>query len=180
MQNDSRYYLELLAEQERLKANRFAGVRTVLVVLSSAGMAYDVDGFRGRIHSAYPEAAVFFMTTRGKALGAHAQGHVDLLLDLTGPGQKQGIFFARSLRSKARFTVGRNVGLFRKRIYDRTFDEFAAEVASRLQAMSMLAREHEAQRQVLALAGVSAAPHAESSEDRGKSIALDLPPLARA
>jgi hypothetical protein len=179
MQNDSQYYLELLAEQERLKSNRFAGVRTVLVVLSSAGMAYDVDGFRGRIHSSYPEAAVFFMTTRGKPLGATAQGHVDLLIDLTGPRQRQGLFLTRSLRSRARFAVGRNVGLFRKRIYDRVYDERAPEIAKHLAGLSPLAREHEAQKQVLALSGVACTPHAESAPDRGKSIALELPPLSR-
>jgi hypothetical protein len=181
MQNQSsQYYLELLAEQERLKSNRFAGVRTVLVVLSSSGMAYDVDGFCARIHSAYPEAAVFFMTTRGKPLGAMAQGHVDLVIDLTGPRQRQGLLFSRMLRSKARYTVGRNVGLFRKRIYDRVFDEHGQSHLARLQVMHPLAREHEVQRQVLALAGVAATPHAESAPDRGKTIALDLPPLARA
>lgn len=177
--DSSTYYLDLLAEQERLKSNRFAGVRTVLVVLSASGMAYDTDGFRGRIHSAYPEAAVFFMTTKGKALGAVAQGHVDLLIDLTGPRQRQGLFFARSLRGKARFTIGRNAGLFRKRIYDRIFDEKASEHAGRLAGLSPLAREHLIQREVLALAGVASAPHSESAPDRGKSIALELPPLAR-
>jgi hypothetical protein len=180
MENNSQYYLELLAEQERLKANRFAGVRTVLVVLSSSGMAFDIDGFRGRIHSSYPEAAVFFVTTRGKPLGAAAQGHVDLVIDLTGPGQRQQPLFARSIRSKARFTVGRSVGFFRKRIYDRVFDEKSAESLRQLQSLHPLAREHEVQRRVLALAGVASAPHAESAVDRGKSIALDLPPLARA
>ncbi len=179
LSDSSQYYLDLLAEQERLKANRFAGVRTVLVVLSASGMAYDMDGFRGRIHSAYPEAAVFFMTTKGRALGASAQGHVDLLIDLTGPRQRQGLFFARGLRSKARFTIGRNAGLFRKRIYDRIFDEKAPEHQARLAAQSPLAREHSVQREVLALAGVASAPHSESAPDRGKSIALDLPPLAR-
>jgi hypothetical protein len=32
---------------------------------------------------------------------------------------------------------------------------------------------------VLALSGVACTPHAESAPDRGKSIALDLPPLSR-
>lgn len=173
-QTDSQFYLDLLAQQERLKSNRFAGVRTVLVVLSSAGMAYDVDGFRSRIQGAYPESAVFFVTTRGHALGAVSQGQVDLLIDLTGPGQKQGLFFARKMRSKARFAVGRNAGFFRKRTYDRVVDDRS------IQKSGPLAHEHEVQRQVLALAGVAATPHAESARDRGKLIALELPPLARA
>jgi len=178
-QTESQYYMEILAEQERLKANRFPGVRTVLVVLSSAGMAYDVDGFRGRIHSAYPDAAVFFMTTQGQALGAVSQGHVDLLIDLTGARQRQGFLFARLMRSKSRYTVGRNAGFWRKRIYDRVFDEKAKDNAKRLQSFGPLAREHDVQRQVLSLAGVAAVPHAESAQDRGKVIALELPPLSR-
>ncbi|MBU6375855.1 MAG: hypothetical protein KGQ59_07665, partial [Bdellovibrionales bacterium] len=76
MQNDSEFYLSTLAEQERLQTYRFAGVRTILVVLSSAGMAVDLDGLRSRIHAAYPDAAVFFVTTRGKTLGASSKGHV--------------------------------------------------------------------------------------------------------
>jgi hypothetical protein len=177
MQNDSEFYLSLLAEQDRLRSNRFAGVRTVLVVLSSAAMAYDIDGLRSRVHGAYPEAAVFFMTTRGKPLGTLVKGHVDLLIDFTGPRQKQGLFFPRKLRRMARFAVGRNAGFFRKGIYDRVFDEKSPENA-RLQSMTTMEREREVQRQVLAIAGVASTPHSESAPDRSKSIALELPPLA--
>lgn len=177
-QTDSQYYLDLLAQQERLKSNRFAGVRTVLVVLSSAGMAYDADGFRSRVQGAYPESAVFFVSTRGDALGAVSQGQVDLLIDLTGPGQKQGLLFARRMRGKARFAVGRDVGFFRKRTYDRIVED--SSVRQSHPGLGPLALEHEVQRRVLALAGVAATPHSESGRDRGKLIALELPPLARA
>jgi hypothetical protein len=179
MQNDSAFYLSMLADQERLRSNRFAGVRTILVVLSSKGMACDVDGLRSRIHGAYPDAAVFFMTTTGKTLGTPVQGHVDLLIDFTGPGQKQGLFFARKLRRMARFAVGRNAGLFRKKIYDRVIDE-KAPANARLQGMTTMGREREVQRMVLALAGVASMPHSESAPDRSKDIALDLPPLVKA
>jgi hypothetical protein len=90
MNQNSDFYLSLLAEQERLRVHRIAGARTILMVLSSHGMAYDLDGLRSRIHGAYPEAAVFFMTTKGKPMGTAVQGHVDLVIDFTGPGQKQG------------------------------------------------------------------------------------------
>ena len=176
MQNDSEFYLSQLAEQERLRSSRFPGVRTILVVLSSVGMAVDIDGLRSRIRSGYPEAAVFFMTTKGKSLGASVRGHVDLLIDFTGPGQRQGWFFARKLRRMARFAVGRNAGLFRKRIYDRIVNEKSPESA-RLRAMDALHREREVQRMVLALAGVATVPHAESGADRSAEIALELPPL---
>jgi len=178
MQNDSQFYLSLLAEQERLSSNRFAGVKTILVVLSSAAMAFDLDGLRARIYAAYPEAAVFFVTTEGRPMGATAQGHVDLVIDFTGPGQNQGWFYARKLRRMARFAVGRNAGFFRKRIYNRVVDERSPENA-RLRQMGTMAREREVQKGVLALAGIAATPHSESAPDRGKQIALELPPLAR-
>ncbi len=180
MQNDSTYYLSLLAEQERLQSNRFAGIRTILVVFSSSGMAFDQDGLRSLIVATYPDAAVFFMTTQGKCLGARVQGHVDLLVDFTAPGNRQGWFFARRLRRMARFAVGRNAGLFRKRIYDRVFDEKEASNASRLEKLSTLAREREASRQVLALAGVASVPHSRSAPDRSHEIALELPPMVGA
>lgn len=176
--NDSNYYLSLLAEQERLAAKRVAGVRTVLVVLSAAGMAYDVEGFRQKIVAAYPDAAVFFVTTRLKALGTPMPSSVDLLLDLTGPRQRQHILAAKRLRRLARLTIGRNAGLFRRRIYDRVFDEKSATHAH-LATLGTLAREREVQKQVLALAGIALAPHAVSAADRGQSIALELPPLNR-
>ncbi|MBU6376550.1 MAG: hypothetical protein KGQ59_11180, partial [Bdellovibrionales bacterium] len=100
----------------------------------------------------------------------------DLVVDFTGPGQRQGWFFARRLRRMARFAVGRNAGLFRKRIYDRIFDEKARE-NSRLRVMGTLQREREVQRMVLALAGVASMPHSESGADRSGHIALELPPL---
>ena len=110
MKDESQFSLSLLAEQERLRSQRLAGVRTILVVLSSQGMAFDVDGLRGLIHGAYPDAAVFFVTTSGKNLGTRVKGHVDLVIDFTGPRQRQGWFFARRLRRMARFAVGRNAG----------------------------------------------------------------------
>ena len=179
MKDESQFSLSLLAEQERLRSQRLAGVRTILVVLSSQGMAFDVDGLRGLIHGAYPDAAVFFVTTSGKSLGTRVKGNVDLVIDFTGPRQRQGWFFARRLRRMARFAVGRNAGLFRKRIYDRVVDESTPENA-RLGRMTTMAREREVQRLVLARAGIASIPHSESDPDRSAEIALELPPLAGA
>ncbi len=103
---------------------------------------------------------------------------LDLLIDLTGPKQRQGFLFARKLRKRARLIVGRNAGFFRKHIYDRIFDEKDTESA-KLVPYDMLERERYAQKQVLALAGVPIIPVADLTADRSKTIALDLPPMSR-
>jgi hypothetical protein len=173
---ESEQFLKLLAEQEKIKSNRVPGVRTVLVVLSSRGMVYDTESLRQKVLLAYPEAAVFFRTTGGKSIGLAAPGRVDLLIDFTGPRQRQGLFYSRRLRSIARVAVGRNAGLFRKRLYDRVFDEKApnADMPSEL-----LERERWVQRQVLALAGIPLSQMGDTPPDRGQSIALELPALKR-
>lgn len=176
LDHQSEGLLSLLAEQERVKANRVPGVRTALVVLSSKWMPFDTEALRQKIHLAYPESTVFFLTTLGKPVGAQAPKQVDLLIDFTGPGQRQGWFYARSLRRKARVAVGRNAGLFRSRIYDRVVDEKAKR--AELPSDSYL-REKQVQKLVLELSGVSTAPLGETPPDRSKSIALELPPLAK-
>jgi hypothetical protein len=167
-----------IQEQEKVKANRVPGVRTVLVVLSSKGMVYDVHALRHEVRLAYPDAAVFFRTPLGKPIGAASPAHVDLLIDLIGPGQKSPFFYARALRRSARVAIGRNSGWFgiRKRIYDRISDEKAN--ASSLPSES-LARERWVQKQVLELAGVTLAATGETHPDRGKTIALGLPPMQK-
>src|SRR6185437_14394959 len=106
-QNDleSQALLEQMRQQESIKSQRFAGVRTVLVVLSSYGMVYDVASLRHEIRLAYSDATVFFRTTLGKPIGAAAPAYVDLLIDLTGPGQRQGLFYSLKLRRSARSAV---------------------------------------------------------------------------
>lgn len=163
-----------IEQEKRILVNRIPNVRTVLVVLSSDGMVYDVESLRQKVHLAYPEAAVFFLATHGEPIGVSAPGKVDLLIDLTGPGQRQALFFARKLRRMAKFAVGRNAGLFRKGSYDRVFDEksSATEIPK-----DTLARERVVQREVLTLAGVPFAPQGDALPDLGKSIALELPPM---
>lgn len=171
---ETEFFLKKMAEQEKLKSNRFAGIRTVLIVLSSTSMAFDIESLRQKTLLAYPEAAVFFMTTLGKSIGSSAPQFVDLLIDLTGPNERQGLFFSKKLRKMTRVAVGRNAGLFRKKIYDRVFDEKTLENASLL---DKLAREQIVQREVMALAGVAFVPTGDTPPDRGKTIALELPPM---
>lgn len=168
--------LSLLTTQEQIRNNRVAGTRTVLVVLSARGMVFDTESLRQKILLTYPHAAVFFRTTYGRPIGVPAPKQVDLLIDFTGPGQRQYLFYAKTLRRMARVAVGRNSGLFRKRIYDRVWDE-----KTRLNQLSrdLLERERQVQREVLALAGVAIAQTGDLTQDRSKTIALELPPMSR-
>lgn len=169
---ESQDLLKILEEQERIKSNRIPGVRTVLVVLSARGVVFDVEALRQKILLAYPDAVVFFRTTSGKSWGAASPDRVDLLIDFTGPGQRQGIFYSRRLRSMARVAVGRNAGFFRKGSYDRVVDEKAR--AAQLPS-DLLARERAVQREVLGLAGVPLALMGDTGADLSHTIALNLP-----
>jgi hypothetical protein len=137
-------------------------------------MVLDIEAIRQKVLLTYPDSAVFFLTTRGRPMGAEVPDAVDLLIDFTGPRQRQGWFFAKGVRRKARVAVGRNAGLFRSRIYDRVFDEKVKGVTL---PHDLLARERMVQRKVLELAGVAVAQQGEALADRGKTIALDLPPM---
>lgn len=173
---ESNLFLSRMAGQEKTKGNRVPGVRTVLVVLSSAGMVFDVEALRQKVLLSYPDAAVFFMTTLGKSIGSPPPAHVDLLVDFTGPRQRQGLFFAKKLRRMARVTVGRNAGLFRKNIYDRVFDEKSK--TSNL-PREVLDRERQVQKEVLGLAGVAFVPAGDTPPDRGKITPMELPPFSK-
>ncbi len=168
-------YLARLQDLNRAQPQRVAGVKTVLVVLSAAGMVFDTESLRQKIHGAYPDAAIFFISTQGHPVGPWAPQRVDLLIDLTGPSQKQGWFYARKLRKIARVAVGRNAGLFRKRIYDRIVDEKLEKNLPN----EKLERERWVQKAVLELAGVSFLVSGDSAQDRGKITPLELPPFAQ-
>jgi hypothetical protein len=170
------HYLASMAEQEKARSHRIPGVRTVLVILSAAGMVFDVESLRQKILISYPDAAVFFLTTCGKSIGALPPAQVDLLIDFTGPGQRQGLFYAKKLRKLARVTAGRNAGLFRKKIYDRVFDE-----KSRVKELpaEVMARERIIQRAVLEMAGVAFVPAGDTPQDRGKITPMELPPFLK-
>lgn len=173
---ESNHFLARMGEQERCRGNRVPGVRTVQVVLSSAGMVFDVESLRQKILLSYSDAAVFFLTTRGKPIGASPPPHVDLLIDLTGPRQRQGFLYSKKLRRSARVAVGRNAGWFRKKIYDRVFDEKAQ--ASGLPS-EVLQRERHVQKAVLALAGIAFVQAGDTPLDRGKITPMELPPFLK-
>lgn len=174
---ESDLFLARLEESERIRANRIPGVRSVLVVLSAAGMVYDKESLRQKVLLTYPDATVYFITTLGRAVGPEAPASVDLLIDFTGQRQRQaGIFFPRKLRARARMCVGRNAGILREHVYDRVFDETELRRSGTLDVLDL---ERQVQRQVLALAGVALAPQGDALPDRGQTIALRLPPIAK-
>jgi hypothetical protein len=172
---ESEACLTQMVEQEQVLSNRVSGVKFVLVVLSASGMVFDMEALRQKVVLSYPDVAVFFQTTIGRSIGPAAPQQVDLLIDFTGPGQRQGWFYAKKLRRMARVAVGRNAGLFRKKIYDRIFDESSEPSVP----SEMLQRERFVQKKVLGLAGVSFIQAGETPPDRGKSIALELPAMRR-
>jgi hypothetical protein len=176
MDPESKAFFEKMAEYQKVRANKVNGVKTVLIVISARGMVFDIESLRQKVLLSYPEAAVFFRTTLGKPIGALAPERVDLLIDFTGPRQRQGLFYARKLRKMARVAVGRNAGLFRKKLYDRVYDE-KAQLASL--PVDLLKRERIVQRFVLEMAGVAFVPMGDVPPDRGKITPLELPPLAR-
>lgn len=168
--------LAQMMTDEQVKLNRVPNVQFVLVVLSSAGLVFDKGALSQKIMASYPNGAVFFQNTDGNAIGPECPPHVDLLIDFTGPGQRQSLFFSKKLRKMARIAVGRNAGLFRKRIYDRIFDEKAQN--SKV-PKEILQRERFVQRKVLNLAGVAFLQAGETPIDQSKTIALELPPMHR-
>lgn len=174
--SESEACLVQVMEKSDVLSHRVPGVKFVLVVLSSRGVVFDMEALRKQIIFSYPDAIVFFQTTQGKPIGPVPPDHVDLLIDFTGPKQRQGLFYAKKLRRLARIAVGRNAGFFRKRIYNQIYDEVAdqAEIPR-----EMLAQERWVQKKVLALAGIAFVQAGETPPDRGKTIALELPGMQR-
>ncbi|OFZ19729.1 MAG: hypothetical protein A2X94_16890 [Bdellovibrionales bacterium GWB1_55_8] len=169
---ESERFLSQISALEFARSNHIPGVRTVLVVLSSAGMVYDLESMRQKVLWSYPDATVFFQTTDGKSVGAASPQHVDLLIDFTGRGQRQPLLHAKRLRRTTRVAVGRKTGFFRKRLYDRLLEEKPAVGTG-----DAMEHERSAQKQVLALAGVVVSQSGESGPDRGRTIPRELPPM---
>ncbi len=169
---ESEIRLTQMAEKDDVISNRVEGVKFILIVLSSRGMVYDIESLRQKVLLSYPDSVVFFQTTDGKPVGAVAPKMVDLLIDFTGPRQRQGMFHAFSLRRRARFVVGRNAGMFRKKIYHRIYDEMSdgGNIPEEI-----LKKERFVQKQVLNLAGIAFVQAGDVPPDLGKEIALDLP-----
>jgi hypothetical protein len=151
----------------------FPNVKSVLVVLSSRSMAFDLSALRNFITHAYPGSAVFFISTSGDRVGVSGPSQVDLVIDLTEPGARQGFFFASSMRRRGKFAVGRVGGFFGRKRYDRLYDE------SKDTTLPTDYMEHERfiQRKVLELAGISIVKQGGVTVDLGKDIALTLPPM---
>jgi hypothetical protein len=176
LDSESEALFHVLGEQEKLRSASVAQVRTVLVVLSSRGMVFDTESLREKILLSYPQAAVFFLNTLGKPKGPAAPRQIDLLIDFTGPGQRQSLFLAKKLRRMARVTVGRNAGFFRKKIYDRVFDEKAQAATLPKERLQL---ERVVQRALLEMAGIPVVQAGPTLADLGKSIALSLPPMQK-
>jgi hypothetical protein len=69
--------------------------------------------------------------------------------------------------------------LFRKRIYDKIYDEKAPEFKDSMLSKEVLERERQVQKRILNLSGVAFVQYGDTPPDRGKSIALELPPMQR-
>lgn len=173
--SESTEMLKSLSREEGARVDRVPGVRTILVVLSAKGMSFDVEALRQKILLSYPDGMVSYMTPNGKALGTPVPQRVDLLIDFIGPRERQKLFLAKKLRSMARVAVGRNAGMFRRRIYDRIFDE---KTANSLPS-DLIERERVIQRALLHLAGVAVVQYGDTLPDRGKTIARELPPMQK-
>lgn len=148
----------------------FPNVKSVLIVLSSKAMCFDMFSLKNFIAQSYPGAAVAFMSTSGDFVGAEAPLPVDLLIDLTPPSARQGFFFARKLKSISKYQVGRDSGwFFRKKFYTRIFDE-KLEAMQGLLPKDMIAQERYVQRKVMALAGLDMRVHGGVVPDLSRDI----------
>lgn len=171
---DSQASLQMIAEEEKIRANRIENVKTVLVIFSSRAMIFDRHSLEQKIHLSYPGSKVYFETTLGYPMGERAPKSLDLVIDFTGPMQRHKWFYARSLRNRARVCVGRNAWFFREYVYDRVFDESTLRPIR-----DVLVRERAAQKAVLELAGVPVSTKGELGRDLSKKIAVSLPRLKK-
>jgi len=169
--------LERMSDVEKVSANQLESVKLVLIVLSSRGMAFDLEALRQMVVSTYPDAAVFFETPLGKTIGPHCPDHVDLLIDFTGPRERQRFCSARRYRRLAKLAVGRNASYYRRNKYDRVFDEFSKRGST---PVDLLDRERFVQKNLLKLAGIPVVQKNETPPDRGKIVPLELAGFARA
>lgn len=156
------------------EAKVFPNVRSVLVVLSSRSMAFDLSALRNFISYTYTGTAVFFVSCSGQPVGVTAPAQVDLVIDFTRKGSRQPWFFALKMRRRSRFAVGRETGgVFGRQKYDRIYRE---EADSNLPT-DYLDRERVVQRRVLELSGVEIVKQGGVTADLSKEIAQSLPPM---
>ncbi len=175
MDHDSELSLQRLSYEANILKNRMSNVKTVLVVLSARALAFDRESLRSKIVNAYPGAKIFFVSTQAKAMGEEAPEQIDLVIDFTGPGQRHKWFFARSLRSRAKYLIGRNAGFFRAFSYDQIFDESKEDNVPK----DPVHRERFVQTAILERVGVPVAQRGALLEDISHDIALELPRLKK-
>ena len=168
--------LKEMAHFEDVISQRVPNVKLVLIILSSKAMVFDLEALRQKVVLSYPDAAVYFQTPSGDSVGNKAPEKVDLLIDFTGPKERQKFRLANSLRRMSRVAVGRNSGWSRKRIYDRVFDETLPEANVPTDVME---KERFVQKLILKLAGVAVVHTSDTPPDLGKIIPLELPNLLR-
>ncbi len=151
-------------------------VSSVLVILSSRGMVFDIHSIRQKVTNTYPGSHVYFKTQLLKSLGEPSPTHVDLIIDLTGPNQRESFCLPWKLSKIGKLIVGRNTGWLRKKFYHRLVTE---ELINHLPTQ-LLERERLIQKKVFQLAGVPFLDKGENPlPDLGKTIALELPGLQK-
>jgi hypothetical protein len=156
------------------ESSMFPNVKSVLVVLSSKSMAFDLPALRNFITHSYSGSAVFFISTSGDSIGVSGPSKVDLVIDFTQPGSRQGMFFASQMKRRGTHTVGRKTGgFFNRNGYTRIFDE-AKDVSLPKDYMD---RERVIQRKILELSGIEIVRQGGVTADHSKDIALTLPPM---
>lgn len=129
------------------------------IVLSGRGMVFDIEALRHSVRLCHPEAVVFFFSSLGKLQGGgRPPRKMDLLIDLTAPGQRERLGGALGWRFYAKRVVGRRHGWLRGLLYDEVHPEAASQKEFR---GSFLPLEREMQEAVLRLAGI---PPAQSGE----------------
>lgn len=153
----------------------FDQIKNILLVLSSRSIGYDQAALRNFVGQAYPGSAVFFISVSGDPVGATAPDRVDLTIDFSPPGARQGFWFAWNIRRRSRFAVGRSVGLWvRNKQYDRCYNERQDQINGTL-PKDFIEAEVWVQKKVLFLAGVAVNRQGGVVPDRSKTIANDLP-----
>lgn len=168
--SESQHFLHLLGEEERIRKNKLEGVKTILIVLSGRAMVYDTWALKQKISLTYPGSQIYIVTSGGYPIGEKAPEKLDLVIDFTGPRHGHKWFFARNLRSRAKYCVGRPAWFFREWIYDRVVPEGKMDLPN-----DVLERERLVQKEVLELAGVPLSQKGNPMNDLGKTIAQDLP-----
>lgn len=173
---DSEKSLERLSYEAAILKNKLSSIKTVLIVLSARALAFDRESLSSKVKAAYPGSQVFFVSTLAKAIGDVAPEQIDLVIDFTGPRQRHKWFFARKLRSRAKYLIGRNAGFFRPYSYDKIFDEFVEPGVPE----DPVHKERFVQTRILECVGIPVTQRGSLLQDASHDIALELPRFKKA